>query len=106
MVKAITSNSEKEIKSVLRTLVNTHDGTFFMHESFNKNNASDYTRPWFAWANSLFGELVLKLNATRQHLLTEELYYDAAYFARCNPTAVASSKNVTVGQLDAEVVIA
>jgi len=32
-----------------------------MHESFNKDDASNFTRPWFAWQNTLFGELILKL---------------------------------------------
>lgn len=32
-----------------------------MHESFWKDDAAKYTRPWFAWANSLFGELCLRL---------------------------------------------
>ncbi|MCH4242492.1 MAG: glycoside hydrolase family 125 protein, partial [Prevotella sp.] len=36
-------------------------GTGFMHESFNKNDPKKFTRPWFAWSNTLFGELVLKL---------------------------------------------
>lgn len=34
-----------------------------MHESFNRNDASNYTRPWFAWQNTLFGELIIKLIA-------------------------------------------
>jgi meiotically up-regulated gene 157 (Mug157) protein len=41
--------------------VNTDAGTGFMHESFNKDDPSDFTRSWFAWANTLFGELVVKL---------------------------------------------
>ena len=42
-------------------LVNTDNRTGFMHESFNKDNAAKYTRSWFAWQNTLFGELILKL---------------------------------------------
>jgi meiotically up-regulated gene 157 (Mug157) protein len=40
-----------------------------MHESFWKDNPKKYTRPWFAWANSLFGELILKLAAQKPSLL-------------------------------------
>ena len=40
-----------------------------MHESFDANDAADFTRPWFAWANSLFGELVIRLRAERPALL-------------------------------------
>lgn len=32
-----------------------------MHESFHKDDPSKFTRPWFAWANTLFGELILRL---------------------------------------------
>ena len=32
-----------------------------MHESFHKDDSAKYTRPWFAWANTLFGELIVKL---------------------------------------------
>ena len=39
------------------------------HESFHADNAGTYTRPWFAWANSLFGELILQLAEERPHLL-------------------------------------
>lgn len=42
-------------------LVDTDAGTGFMHESFNKDNAANYSRHWFAWQNTLFGELILKL---------------------------------------------
>jgi meiotically up-regulated gene 157 (Mug157) protein len=39
----------------------THAEAGFMHEGFDRNNPQKYTRSWFSWANSLFGELVVKL---------------------------------------------
>ena len=35
-----------------------------MHEAFNPDNPSKFTRPWFAWSNSLMGELMLSLDLT------------------------------------------
>lgn len=52
---------DREIAECLRTLIATDAGTGFMHESFHKDDPANFTRPWFAWANTLFGELVLKL---------------------------------------------
>ncbi|MBR3445115.1 MAG: glycoside hydrolase family 125 protein [Prevotella sp.] len=61
MMRAFTSQDDNEIRECIRMLLSTDAGTGFMHESFNKDNASNYTRPWFAWQNTLFGELILKL---------------------------------------------
>ena len=61
MMRAFTSTDDAEIADCMRMLLNTDAGTGFIHESFNKNDATDFTRPWFAWQNTLFGELVLKL---------------------------------------------
>jgi hypothetical protein len=58
---AMTSNSDAEIANCLRTLVATDADTGFMHETFHKDDPQNFTRSWFAWANTLFGELVLKL---------------------------------------------
>ena len=58
---AMTSNSDKEISSCLKTLVATDADTGFMHETFHKDDPKNFTRSWFAWANTLFGELILKL---------------------------------------------
>ena len=41
-------------------LQKTHAGTGFMHESFHKDDPKKFTRSWFAWANTLFGELLWK----------------------------------------------
>jgi meiotically up-regulated gene 157 (Mug157) protein len=61
MMKAFTSTDDAEIKRCIEMLMATDAGTGFMHESFNKNDATDFTRPWFAWQNTLFGELIIKL---------------------------------------------
>lgn len=58
---AMTSTSDKEIAWCLKTLVATDGDTGFMHETFHKNDPKNFTRHWFAWANTLFGELVLKM---------------------------------------------
>ena len=39
----------------------TDAGTGFMHESFHKDDPTNFTRDWFAWLNTLFGELIIKL---------------------------------------------
>ncbi len=61
MMRAFTSTDDKEIQQCIQMLVDTDAGTGFMHESFNKDDAFNYSRPWFAWQNTLFGELILKL---------------------------------------------
>ena len=61
MMKAFTSQNDQEIKSCIETLMKTDAGTGFMHESFHKDDPKNYTRSWFAWQNTLFGELIIKL---------------------------------------------
>ncbi len=69
IARALTSDDDKEISYCLATIKATHAGTGFMHEGFSVNNPAHYTRKWFAWANTLFGELILKLAHERPHLL-------------------------------------
>ena len=61
MMKAFTSTDDAEIKWCVETLLKTDAGTGFIHESFHKDDAANFTRPWFAWQNTLFGELVIDL---------------------------------------------
>ena len=61
MMKAFTSTDDKEIKWCIETLMNTDAGTGFIHETFHKDNPENFTRSWFAWANTLFGELIVHL---------------------------------------------
>lgn len=69
IVQGLTSNDDREIRRCLVTLQKTHAGTGFMHEAFHKDDPTKFTRAWFAWANTLFGELVLKTFQERPHLL-------------------------------------
>ena len=61
MMRAFTSTDDQEIKTSVKLLINNEAGTGFMHESFHKDDTTKFTRSWFAWANTLFGELILKL---------------------------------------------
>ena len=60
-MQALTSDNDDEINACLKMIADSHAGTYLMHESFNKNDDTDFTRPWFAWANSLFAELMIRL---------------------------------------------
>ena len=65
IMRGLTTDSKTEMKYCLQMLKTTHANTGFMHESFHKDDANNYTRKWFAWANTLFGEFV-------QHILNEQ----------------------------------
>lgn len=69
IMQALTSNDKAEILKCLDTLKGTHGGTYFIHESVNVDDPKRFTRPWFGWANSLFGELILKISAEYPGLL-------------------------------------
>ena len=70
IMRGLTSTDDTEIKMCLDMLQHSHAGTGFMHESFHKDDATKYTRPWFAWANTLFGEFVWKVYREKPHLLS------------------------------------
>jgi meiotically up-regulated gene 157 (Mug157) protein len=72
IIRALSSDDDGVIRQALRTLKATHAGTGFMHESFDADRPASFTRPWFAWANGLFGELVLDIAARRPALLASE----------------------------------
>jgi len=69
IMRALTSEDDAEIRACLVTLQKTHAGTGFMHESFHKDDPKKFTRAWFAWANTIFGELIWKTFQERPRLL-------------------------------------
>ncbi len=59
-MQGLTSTSREECEELLDMLANCDAGTGFMHEGFHKDDPTKFTRPWFAWSNSLFSEFVMK----------------------------------------------
>jgi meiotically up-regulated gene 157 (Mug157) protein len=69
IMRGLTSTDDAEIRACVASLKATHAGTGYMHESFHKDDPSKFTRPWFAWANTLCGELLWKVYQERPQLL-------------------------------------
>jgi hypothetical protein len=70
IMRGLTSHDPQEMALCLKMLQGSHADTGFMHESFHKDNAAKFTRKWFAWANTLFGEFVLKTYREKPALLS------------------------------------
>ena len=72
ILKGLTTDDAGELQECLTMLRDTDGGTGFMHESFHKDDARNFTRSWFAWANTLFGELVLHVADTHPEVLQHD----------------------------------
>lgn len=68
-MRALTSRDNAEIVDCLKLLRRSTAGTGYMHEGFDPDDPSEFTREWFAWANTLFAELLLKLRHEKPELL-------------------------------------
>jgi len=58
IMQGLTSNDEEEIKNCLKMLVQSAGDKYFIHESYDVDDANKFTREWFAWANSFFGVFI------------------------------------------------
>ncbi len=72
IMQALTTSNDREISSCIKSLLDTNAGTGFIHESFEKDDPKKFTRKWFAWANTLFGELIIKLYNEKPYLLKSD----------------------------------
>lgn len=61
ILRALTATDDDDIRGCLETILRSDGGTGFIHESVSKDDPKCYSRSWFAWANTLFGELVYRL---------------------------------------------
>jgi uncharacterized protein len=61
IMQALTATNNAERESLLEMILRTTAGTPYMHESFDPDDPKKFTRPWFAWANSLYAELICRM---------------------------------------------
>jgi meiotically up-regulated gene 157 (Mug157) protein len=57
-MQGLTVNCFEEKERIIRLLLGTTAGCGRMHESFYADDPSQFTRPWFSWADSLCAELI------------------------------------------------
>jgi meiotically up-regulated gene 157 (Mug157) protein len=69
IARGLTSSDDAEIKQCIEWLKKSHAGTGFMHESYKKDHPETFTRAWFAWTNTIFGEFLWEVYQSRPHLL-------------------------------------
>lgn len=69
VIHALSSDDPATIRLALQALVRAGAGTGFMHEAFDADDPATYSRRWFGWANSLFAELILRVEQSRPELL-------------------------------------
>lgn len=70
--RGMLSDDDATVRYCVKTLRNTHGGTGFLHEGFNKDDPKKFTRSWFAWTNGLFGDLILDVEKRKPALLKEQ----------------------------------
>ncbi|MBW0542268.1 hypothetical protein O181_081983 [Austropuccinia psidii MF-1] len=67
--KLMSSESDYEIRDALNTLLITAEGHGYISQTFNAHRKNDYTKPYYAWANSYFAEAILYLAEKKPHLI-------------------------------------
>ena len=68
LVQTMTSDDDAEIEKLLKA-VKEASPLGLIHESVNVNRVKDYTRSWFAWANSVFAQTILDIAERKPHIL-------------------------------------
>ncbi|MBQ8752917.1 MAG: glycoside hydrolase family 125 protein [Clostridia bacterium] len=60
-IQGLTSCDEAEKQYLLDVFEKTDAGTNAVHEGFHKDDPTQFTRPWFSWANAVYSEFILSL---------------------------------------------
>ncbi|TGZ84046.1 DUF1237 domain-containing protein [Ascodesmis nigricans] len=69
LVAAMTTDDDKEIMTNLNMVLGASANLGLIHESVNVERVSDYTRSWFAWANSVYAQTIMDLAKRKPHLI-------------------------------------
>ena len=59
IMQGMTSTSQSERQDVVNELLASDPGDHLLHESFDPNDPTKYTRPDFGWPNALFSEYMM-----------------------------------------------
>jgi len=73
IVRAMSADDPAVIRTMLRQIRDGDAGTGLIHEAHDADDPARFTRSWFAWANGLFGQLIVELHRTRPAILKEAL---------------------------------
>ncbi|GJN71998.1 hypothetical protein VFPFJ_02735 [Purpureocillium lilacinum] len=69
IMRTMTSTDDDEIVYGIKQLMGSTSGLGLIHESVNTHDDTRWTRSWFAWANGLFGQMILDILDKKPHLL-------------------------------------
>lgn len=58
-IQGLTAKTQEEKFEIIKVLERTDADTDMMHEGFSVDDPTQFTRPWFSWANAMYCELVL-----------------------------------------------
>ncbi|KAK8002737.1 Lysine biosynthesis regulatory protein LYS14 [Apiospora arundinis] len=71
IIRIMTTDDDVEIKTNIKMVLSSTAGLGLIHESVNSFDANRWSRQWFTWANGLFGQMILDIEARKPYLLKE-----------------------------------
>ncbi|KAH7157801.1 hypothetical protein B0J13DRAFT_617864 [Dactylonectria estremocensis] len=77
IIQMMTSDDDDEIVNGMRQLLGSTSGLGLIHETVNSHDDKKWTRSWFAWANGLFGQMILDLWKRKPELIARSYQHEA-----------------------------